>query len=46
MKKHFLKSFALIAMLFSALNLSAASGVDCSAIAWLGNGSGDAVNSD
>ena len=46
MKKHFLKSFALIAMLFSALNLSAASGVDWSAIAWLGNGSGDAVNTD
>ena len=46
MKKHFLKSFALIAMLFSALTLSAASGVDWSAIAWLGNGSGDAVNTD
>ena len=46
MKKHFLKSFALIAMLFCALNLSAASGVDWSAIAWLGNGSGDAINTD
>ena len=37
MKKHFLKSFALIAMLFSALNLSAASGVDWSTIAWIGS---------
>lgn len=37
MKKHFLKSFALVAMLFSALNLSAASGVDWSAIGWIGS---------
>ena len=37
MKKHFLKSFALIAMLFSALNLSAASGVDWSTITWIGS---------
>ena len=37
MKKHFLKSFALIAMLFSALNLSAASGVDWSTIDWIGS---------
>ena len=37
MKKHFLKSFALVAMLFSALNLSAASGVDWSAIDWIGS---------
>lgn len=37
MKKHFLKSFALVAMLFSALNLSAASGVDWGAIGWIGS---------
>ena len=35
MKKHFLKSFALIAMLFSALTMSAASGIDWSTIAFL-----------
>lgn len=35
MKKHFLKSFALIAMLFSAMTLSAASGVDWSTIEWI-----------
>ena len=43
MKKHFLKSFALLAMLFSALTLSAQSGVDWSTITWTGNGSGDAA---
>ena len=46
MKKHFLKSFALLAMLFSALTLSAQSGVDWSTIAWIGNGSGDATYTD
>ena len=35
MKKHFLKSFALIAMLFSALTVSAQSGVDWSTIDWI-----------
>lgn len=40
MKKHFLKSFALIAMLFSALTLSAASGVDWSAFDFIGDGAG------
>ena len=35
MKKNFLKSFALIAMLFSALTVSAASGIDWSSIAFL-----------
>ena len=35
MKKNFLKSFALIAMLFSALTMSAASGIDWSTIAFL-----------
>ena len=35
MKKHFLKSFALLAMLFSAITLSAASGVDWSTIEWI-----------
>lgn len=40
MKKIFLKSFALIAMLFSALTLSAASGVDWSTIEFLGDGAG------
>lgn len=43
MKKHSLKSFALLAMLFSALTLSAQSGVDWSTITWTGNGSGDAA---
>ena len=37
MKKHFLKSFALLAMLFSALTLSAQSGVDWSTISWIGS---------
>ena len=36
MKKHFLKSFALLAMLFSALTMSAASGVDWSSLTWVG----------
>ena len=35
MKKHFLKSFALLAMLFSALTMSAASGVDWSSLTWV-----------
>ena len=46
MKKHFLKSFALIAMLFSALTLSAASGVDWSAIAFLADGAGGGKYTD
>ena len=37
MKKHILKSFALLAMLFSALTLSAQSGVDWSTISWIGS---------
>ncbi len=38
MKKHFfLKSFALIAMLFSAMTLSAQSGVDWETIDWIGS---------
>ncbi|MBR5574272.1 MAG: Ig-like domain-containing protein [Paludibacteraceae bacterium] len=37
MKKHFLKSFALLAMLFSALTLSAQSGVDWETIGWIGS---------
>lgn len=37
MKKHLFKSFALIAMLFSAMTLSAASGVDWSTHAWIGS---------
>lgn len=40
MKKHFLKSFALLAMLFSALTLSAQSGVDWSTYDFLGDGAG------
>ena len=36
MKKHFLKSFALLAMLFSAITMSAASGVDWSSLTWVG----------
>jgi hypothetical protein len=43
MKKHFLKSFALIAMLFSALTLSAQSGVDWSTYEFLGDGAGEAL---
>ena len=35
MKKYLLKSFALLAMLFSALTLSAQSGVDWSTIDWI-----------
>ena len=46
MKKHFLKSFALIAMLFSALTLSAASGVDWSSCAFLGDGAGGGKYTD
>lgn len=47
MKKHFLKSFALLAMLFSALTVSAQSGVDWSSITtWLGNGTPDAANTN
>ena len=37
MKKHFLKSFALLAMLFSALTISAQSGVDWETISWIGS---------
>ena len=40
MKKHFLKSFALLAMLFSALTLSAQSGVDWSMYEFLVDGAG------
>ena len=40
MKKYLLKSFALIAMLFSAMTLSAASGVDWSAFDFIGDGAG------
>ena len=46
MKKHFLKSFALIAMLFSALTLSAASGVDWSTYEFLGDGAGEGAYSN
>lgn len=46
MKKHFLKSFALIAMLFSALTLSAASGVDWSTYTFLGDGAGGGKYTD
>ena len=37
MKKHLFKSLALMAMLFSAMTLSAASGVDWSTIEWIGS---------
>ncbi len=40
MKKHFLKSFALLAMLFSAITLSAQSGVDWSVYEFLSDGAG------
>lgn len=40
MKKHFLKSFALLAMLFSALTLSAQSGVDWNQYEFLVDGAG------
>ena len=40
MKRNFLKTFALVAMLFSALTMSAASGVDWSTIEFLGDGAG------
>ena len=46
MKKHFLKSFALIAMLFSALTLSAQSGVDWSTYEFLGDGAGGGAYSN
>ena len=46
MKKHFLKSFALLAMLFSALTMSAASGVDWSAYEFLGDGAGGGAYSN
>ena len=46
MKKHFLKSFALLAMLFSALTMSAASGVDWSAYEFLGDGAGGGTYSN
>ena len=37
MKKHLFKSFALIAMLFSAMTISAQSGVDWETIDWIGS---------
>lgn len=37
MKKYLLKSFALLAMLFSAITLSAQSSVDWSTISWIGS---------
>ena len=40
MKKHVFKSFALIAMLFSAMTISAQSGVDWSTFEFLGDGAG------
>ncbi|MBO5674666.1 MAG: discoidin domain-containing protein [Paludibacteraceae bacterium] len=46
MKKHFLKSFALLAMLFSALTLSAQSGVDWSMYEFLGDGAGGGAYSN
>ena len=46
MKKHFLKSFALLAMLFSALTLSAQSGVDWSTYEFLGDGAGGGAYSN
>ena len=46
MKKHFLKSFALLAMLFSALTLSAQSGVDWSTYEFLGDGAGGGTYSN
>lgn len=46
MKKHFLKSFALLAMLFSTLSMSAASGVDWSAYEFLGDGAGGGAYSN
>ena len=46
MKKHFLKSFALLAMLFSALTLSAQSGVDWSTYEFLGDGAGEGAYSN
>ena len=46
MKKHILKSFALLAMLFSALTLSAQSGVDWSTYEFLGDGAGGGTYSN
>lgn len=46
MKKHFLKSFALLAMLFSAITLSAQSGVDWSTYEFLGDGAGGGAYSN
>ena len=46
MKKHFLKSFALLAMLFSALTLSAQSGVDWNQYEFLGDGAGGGAYSN
>lgn len=46
MKKHFLKSFALLAMLFSALTLSAQSGVDWNQYEFLGDGTGGSTYSN
>ena len=46
MKKHILKSFALLAMLFSALTLSAQSGVDWSTYEFLGDGAGGGAYSN
>ena len=46
MKKHVFKSFALITMLFSAMTISAASGVDWSAYEFLGDGAGGGTYSN
>lgn len=46
MKKHFLKSVALLAMLFSALTLSAQSGVDWNQYEFLGDGAGGGAYSN
>ena len=44
MKKYLLKSFALLAMLFSAITLSAQSGVDWGTIDWIGSTDANYVN--
>ena len=46
MKRNFLKTFALVAMLFSALTMSAASGVDWSTYSFLGDGAGGGKYTD
>lgn len=46
MKKYLLKSFALLAMLFSAITLSAQSGVDWSTYEFLGDGAGGGAYSN